>query len=75
MLGADFSAVLLPRLLTPRRGNLRVEWMLSHFYECFSVILYDDTHTSGAMAGSPASAEEVGELYAIIVIVLSLTPE
>ena len=38
-LGADFSAVLLPRLLTPRRGNLRVEWMLSHFYECFSVIL------------------------------------
>ena len=27
----------LPRLLTPRRNNPRVEWMLSHFYECFSV--------------------------------------
>ena len=31
-LGADFSVVLLPRLLTPRRDNPRVEWMLSHFF-------------------------------------------
>jgi hypothetical protein len=75
MLGADFSAVLLPRLLTPRRGNLRVEWMLSHFYECFSVILYDDTHTSGAMAGSPASAKKVGEILCFYCNILSLTPE
>ena len=41
MLGADFSAVLLPRLLTPRRDNPRVEWMLSHSYECFSVYFGD----------------------------------
>jgi hypothetical protein len=32
-----FHLVLLPRLLTPRRDNPRVEWMLSHSYECFSV--------------------------------------
>ena len=31
-LGADSSVVLLPRLLTPRRDNPRVEWMLSHFF-------------------------------------------
>ena len=32
-----FQWFFLPRLLTPRRGNPRVEWMLSHSYDCFSV--------------------------------------
>ena len=49
-LGADSSVVLLPRLLTPRRGNPRVEWMLPHFYECFSVHSFSVTP-----AGLPAT--------------------
>ena len=36
-----FPRFYLPRLLTPRRGNPRVEWMLSHSYECFSVYFGD----------------------------------
>ena len=32
-----FQWFFLPRLLTPRRDNPRVEWMLSHSYECFLV--------------------------------------
>ena len=60
-LGADFSLVLLPRLLTPRRDNPRVEWMLSHFYECFSV--YSFTVTP---AGLPATVIRL-KYYAIIV--------
>ena len=49
-LGADSSVVLLPRWLTPRRGNPRVEWMPSHFYECFSVHSFTETP-----AGLPAT--------------------
>ena len=65
-LGADSSVVLLPRLLTPRRGNPRVEWMLSHFYECFSVhSFYGDT-------GRVARHRHPFEYYAIIL--WTLTP-
>ena len=59
-LGADFSVVLLPRLLTPRRDNPRVEWMLSHFYECYS-----DHSFTVTPAGLPATVIRL-KYYAII---------
>ena len=57
-----FHLVLIAEIADTTSGNPRVEWMLSHSYECFSVHSFTVTP-----AGSPATVIRLKH-YAIIQI-------